>query len=66
MHYFNRAPSNAQVSNDSAALRGLLIHKQQRNCYTIIRGRYERDLCVVCFGVEHAQSALEGAKCAHS
>ncbi len=27
-----------------------------------IRGGDARDLCVVCFGAEHAQSALEGAK----
>ncbi len=32
MYYFNRVPSNASVSNDSAALRGLLVLKYQRNC----------------------------------
>ncbi len=31
-----------------------------------IRGGDARDLCVVCLGAEHAQSALEGAGCVHS
>ncbi len=31
-----------------------------------IRSGDARDLCVVCFGAEHAQSALEGAGCVHS
>ncbi|KAI5102599.1 hypothetical protein C0J45_7951, partial [Silurus meridionalis] len=34
-------------------------------CPRFITGKDSHDRCVVCLGVEHAQSALEGVECSH-